>query len=224
MQSDSEARMKTSVSEQSTVPIVTLVDDDCDVREAMGNLLDSVGIETLAFASAQEFLNAKLPDRPGCFVLDVRMPGLSGLDLQHHLVSRGINTPVVFLTAHGDIAMSVEAMKAGALDFLTKPVRDQTFLDAVLKAIATDCTRREQAATSRLHTGRYRSLTARERQVLRLVVAGALNKQIAFELGISEVTVKLHRSGMMKKMQVTSVPHLISAWNMLPDELKANDD
>ena len=143
--------MKAAVSEQSKVPIVTLVDDDPDVREAMANLLDSVGIETtLAFASAQEFLNAKLPDRPGCFVLDVRMPGLSGLDLQHHLIRKGINTPVVFLTAHGDIAMSVEAMKAGAPDFLTKPVRDQTFLDAVLKAIAMDCTRREQAAMSQL--------------------------------------------------------------------------
>lgn len=215
--------MKASVSETTKAPIVTLVDDDCDVREAMGNLLDSVGIESLAFASAQEFLAAKLPDRPGCFVLDVRMPGLSGLDLQHHLANKGINTPIVFLTAHGDIAMSVEAMKAGALDFLTKPVRDQTFLDAVLKAISTDLVRREQAAMSRLHVDRYRSLTARERQVMKLVVEGALNKQIAFDLGISEVTVKLHRSSMMKKMQANSVPHLVGAWQALPDDLKMHD-
>ncbi|MCV9966745.1 response regulator transcription factor [Pararhizobium sp. BT-229] len=215
--------MKASVSESSKVPIVSLVDDDSDVREAMGNLLDSVGIESLAFASAQEFLSATLPDRPGCFVLDVRMPGLSGLDLQHHLTSKGIDTPIVFLTAHGDIAMSVDAMKAGALDFLTKPVRDQTFLDAVLKAIATDRVRREQAAMSRLHADRYKALTARERQVMRLVVGGALNKQIAFDLGISEVTVKLHRSSMMKKMQVNSVPHLVGAWHTLPDDLKMSD-
>lgn len=215
--------MKASVSESKQAPIVTLVDDDCDVREAMGNLLDSVGIESLAFASAQEFLAAKLPDRPGCFVLDVRMPGLSGLDLQHHLANKGINTPILFLTAHGDIAMSVEAMKAGALDFLTKPVRDQTFLDAVVKAISTDVVRREQAAMSRLHIDRYRALTARERQVMKLVVEGALNKQIAFDLGISEVTVKLHRSSMMKKMQVNSVPHLVGAWQALPDDLKTRD-
>lgn len=215
--------MKASVSESTKVPIVTLVDDDCDVREAMGNLLDSVGIESLAFSSAQEFLAAKLPDRPGCFVLDVRMPGLSGLDLQHHLTSKGINTPIVFLTGHGDIAMSVEAMKAGALDFLTKPVRDQTFLDAVLKAISTDVVRREQAAMSRLHADRYKALTTRERQVMKLVVEGALNKQIAFDLGISEVTVKLHRSSMMRKMQVNSVPHLVGAWHALPEELKMHD-
>lgn len=215
--------MKASVSEKSKVPIVTLVDDNSDVREAMGNLLDSIGIESLAFGSAQEFLNATLPDRPGCFVLDVRMPGLSGLDLQHHLASKGIHTPILFLTAHGDIAMSVEAMKAGALDFLTKPVRDQTFLDAVLKAIAADRVRREQAAVSRIHADHYRTLTARERQVMKFVVAGSLNKQIAFELGISEVTVKLHRSSMMKKMQANSVLNLVNAWHTLPDDLKTSE-
>jgi FixJ family two-component response regulator len=215
--------MRVSVSESSKTPVVTLVDDDIHVREAMGNLLNSVGIETQAYASAREFLNAALPDRPGCLVLDVRMPGLSGLDLQQHLKNKGVHTPVVFLTGHGDIAMSVEAMKAGALDFLTKPVRDQTFLDAVMKAIATDTVRREEAATARLHANRFKELTTRERQVMRLVVAGALNKQIAFDLGISEVTVKLHRSNMMKKMYVSTVPQLLSAWQALPGPLRMED-
>ena len=216
--------MKPSVSEDSQRPIVTLVDDDASVREAMSNLLDSVGIESLTFASAREFLSAAIPDRPGCLILDVRMPGLSGLDLQHHLTSKGVHTPIVFLTGHGDIAMSVEAMKAGALDFLTKPVRDQALLDAVLKAIAIDVRRRDEAATSRLHVNRYKILTSRERQVMRLVVSGALNKQIAFDLGISEVTVKLHRASMMKKMQANSVPQLLTAWQAIPDNLRMADN
>ncbi|MCA1443460.1 response regulator transcription factor [Ensifer sp. IC4062] len=205
-------------------PIAMLVDDDVKVREAMSNLLNSVGIETISFSSAREVLEAKLPDRPSCFVLDVRMPGLSGLDLQRHLQSNGIATPIVFLTGHGDIAMSVEAMKAGAVDFLTKPVRDQTFLDAVSNAIATDIARREATLTARKHAADYETLTQRERQVLRSVVAGALNKQIAFELGISEITVKLHRSNMMKKMHANSITQLFTAWQSLPDNVRRGDE
>ncbi|WEX90590.1 response regulator transcription factor [Sinorhizobium garamanticum] len=205
-------------------PIAMLVDDDAKVREAMSNLLNSVGIETISFSSAREVLEAKLPDRPSCFVLDVRMPGLSGLDLQRHLQANGIETPIVFLTGHGDIAMSVEAMKAGAVDFLTKPVRDQTFLDAVSNAIATDIARREATLTARKHATDYETLTQRERQVLRLVIGGALNKQIAFELGISEITVKLHRSNMMKKMHANSITQLFTAWQSLPESVRRGDE
>lgn len=204
------------------LPIVTLVDDDARVLEAMENLLCSVGIDTVSFASAREVIEATLPDRPGCFVLDVRMPGLSGLDLQDHLLKQGNHTPVIFLTAHGDIAMSVEAMKAGAKDFLTKPVRDQTFLDAVSRAISADLERREAQTNSQKHIALYQGLTARERQVLRFVVEGSLNKQIGFELGISEVTVKLHRSNMMKKMQVTTFNQLFTAWQALPSHIREN--
>jgi FixJ family two-component response regulator len=208
----------------SELPIVTLVDDDAHVREAMENLLCSVGIDTLSFASAREVMEATLPDRPGCFVLDVRMPGLSGLDLQDYLLKHGNHTPIIFLTAHGDIAMSVEAMKAGAKDFLTKPVRDHTFLDAVSKAISIDLERREAQSNSQKHIALYEGLTARERQVLRFVAEGSLNKQIGFELGISEVTVKLHRSNMMKKMQVTTFNQLFNAWQSLPSHLRDNLD
>ncbi|WP_421367942.1 response regulator transcription factor [Agrobacterium tumefaciens] len=204
-------------------PLVTLVDDDANVRDAMGNLLNSVGIETVAFGSAAELFGVTIPDRPGCLVLDVRMPGMSGLDLHRKLTSRGIYSPVVFLTGHGDISMSVEAMKAGAFDFLTKPVRDQTFLDAVSKAISSDVARRAEAETARRFVECYESLTQRERQMLRMVIAGALNKQIAFDLGISEVTVKLHRSNMMKKMQSNSVSQLFKAWQALPEKLRLNN-
>ncbi|MEB2848063.1 response regulator transcription factor [Endobacterium cereale] len=203
---------------------MTLVDDDAHVREAMENLLCSVGIDTVSFASAREVVEAILPDRPGCFVLDVRMPGLSGLDLQDHLLKEGNNTPIIFLTAHGDIAMSVEAMKAGALDFLTKPVRDQTFLDAVSRAINADVARRAAVASSRKQIMLYNGLTMREKQVFRFVVEGSLNKQIGFELGISEVTVKLHRSNMMKKMQVTTFNQLYNAWQALPPHIRESGE
>jgi FixJ family two-component response regulator len=197
-------------------PITILVDDDATVRDALEELLNSVGIDTMSFSSSQELLDTKLPDRPGCLVLDVRMPGLSGLDLQHLLASKGILTPIVFLTGHGDIAMSVQAMKAGAVDFLTKPVRDQTFLDAVSTAIANDVARRAASTVSRKNVALYETLTPREREVLRLVVSGAMNKQIASDLGISEITVKLHRSNMMKKMNATSISHLFNVWQSLP--------
>jgi FixJ family two-component response regulator len=203
-------------------PIVILVDDDTAVCEALGELLNSVGIDTVAFSSPTELLEAELPDRPGCVVLDVRMPGLSGLDLQHRLVEHDILTPIVFLTGHGDIAMSVQAMKAGAVDFLTKPVRDQTFLDAISRAIATDIEQRRSANETRRNADLYATLTPRERQVFRSVVKGSLNKQIAFELQISEVTVKLHRSSMMKKMSAPSTAHLFGAWQSLPDDIRSD--
>ncbi len=201
-------------------PIAILVDDDAEVRDSLEELLNSVGIDSMSFSSAQEVLDAQLPDRPGCLVLDVRMPGLSGLDLQHLLATKGIQTPVVFLTGHGDIAMSVQAMKAGAVDFLTKPVRDQTFLDAVSAAIAADIARRAASTVSRKNMALYETLTPREREVLRFVVSGAMNKQIAFDLGISEITVKLHRSNMMKKMNARSITHLFSAWQSIPADMR----
>ncbi|MER9445223.1 response regulator transcription factor [Mesorhizobium sp. M0340] len=201
-------------------PLVVLVDDDVAVRDALEELLSSVGIESISFSSTQEVLDAELPDRPGCLVLDVRMPGLSGLDLQRALAVNRILTPVVFLTGHGDVAMSVQAMKAGAVDFLTKPVRDQTFLDAVSAAIAADIAQRATSQVSRRNMALYETLTPREREVLRLVIAGAMNKQIAFDLGISEITVKLHRSNMMKKMQARSITQLYSVWHSLPENVR----
>lgn len=193
-----------------------LVDDDRDLCAAMESLLNSVGIDVISYRSAGELLEAPLPDRPGCLVLDVRMPGLSGLDLHGRLIENGVDTPIIFLTAYGDITMGVEAMKAGASDFLTKPVQGQIFLDAVSRAISSDLARREIAALSRAQMLLYASLTARERQVFKLVVEGALNKQIAFDLGISEVTVKLHRSNVMKKMRASNFNQLFAAWQALP--------
>jgi FixJ family two-component response regulator len=212
-----------SEAQTSEGPVAILVDDDAAVCEAIGDLLNSVGVDTISYSSSTAFLEAELPDRPGCFVLDVRMPGLSGLDLQHHLADRGIWTPIVFLTGHGDIAMSVQAMKGGAVDFLTKPVRDQTFLDAVSRAIAADITRRTAASETRRNVELYDALTPRERQVFRSVVKGSLNKQIAFELQISEVTVKLHRSSMMKKMNAHSTAQLFGAWQSLPAEIRTSE-
>jgi FixJ family two-component response regulator len=200
--------------------LVVLVDDDEAVCEALSELLNSVGIETQSFGSAGELLGTELPGRPGCLVLDVRMTGLSGLDLQRHLSERKIAKPIVFLTGHGDIAMSVQAMKAGAIDFLTKPVRDQTFLDAVTRAVGADIEQRKLTAETRRNRDLYEALTPREREVFRAVVKGALNKQIAFELSISEVTVKLHRLSMMKKMNARSTAHLFGVWQSMPDEIR----
>jgi len=205
----------------SEAPLAILIDDDAAVRDALEELLTSVGIDSLLFSSAQEFLEAKLPDRPGCLVVDVRMPGLSGLDLQQLLASRGILTPIVFLTGHGDIAMSVQAMKAGAVDFLTKPVRDQTLLDAVSSAIAADVARRATSSESTKSIALYETLTTRERQVLHLVIGGAVNKKIAFDLSISEITVKLHRSNMMKKMGASTITQLYGVWQSLPPDIRA---
>lgn len=201
-------------------PLVLIVDDDEEVRSALEELLLSVGIDACCFGSTQDLLHANLPDRPGCLILDVRMPGASGLDLQQHLASNGNTRPIIFLTGHGDIAMTVQAMKAGAADFLTKPVRDQTLLDAVTAAIEKDISLRTAARHIKQHVDRYAKLTPREREVLREVAKGRLNKQIAFDLGISEITVKLHRGSVTKKMQAASVGQLIRIWELLPAEIR----
>ncbi len=202
-------------------PLVVIVDDDEAVRDSLEELMLSVGIDAAGFGSTRELLDAELPERPGCFVLDVRMPGSSGLDLQQHLAANGNAMPIVFLTGHGDIPMSVQAMKAGAVDFLTKPFRDQSLLDAVSAGIERDVSQRADARVVRELSDRHATLTARERQVLREVARGRLNKQIAYDLGISEVTVKLHRSSVMRKMEARTIGELIRAWDMLPEEIRA---
>ncbi|HTX34022.1 MAG TPA: response regulator transcription factor [Bryobacteraceae bacterium] len=190
-------------------PVVVVVDDDVSVREALRNLLRSVGLQVKTFDTARQFLADGRPEAPGCLILDVRLPGLSGLDLQRELANAQIDIPIIFITGHGDIPMSVRAMKAGAVEFLTKPFRDQDLLDAVQEAIARDREARAQwRQTQELRT-RYDSLTAREREVLVLVVRGLMNKQIAGQLGTTEATVKLHRGRVMHKMQANSLADLI---------------
>jgi FixJ family two-component response regulator len=189
--------------------IVYVVDDDFSVREAIKSLIRSVGLRVETFGTAQEFLHSARPDAPGCVVLDVRLPGLSGLDLQRELAANGINLPVIFITGHGDIPMSVRAMKAGALEFLTKPFRDQDLLDAIQQALERDRGARQQRLETAELRERFDSLTAREREVMGLVVSGLLNKQIAGELGTSEVTIKIHRSQVMKKMGAGSLAELV---------------
>ena len=201
-------------------PFVVIVDDDAAVREGISELILSAGLTPVAFGSTRDLLDADVLDGPGCLIVDVRMPGASGLDLQHQLAERGDRKPVIFLTGHGDIPMSVQAMKAGAVDFLTKPVRDQTLLDAVFSGIAIDAARRAEAAVVRRNVERLGTLTPREREVLGEVAKGRLNKQIAFDLGISEVTVKLHRGNAMRKMEIASVAALIRAWETLPLALR----
>lgn len=202
-------------------PLVLIVDDDEQVRIALQELMLSVGLDAICFASPRELLQSQLPDRAGCLLLDVRMPGASGLDLQAQLAAKGVLKPIVFLTGHGDIPMSVQAMKAGAIDFLTKPFRDQTLLDAVMLAIDKDVAQRATNQRAKQHIDRYQTLTQRERQVMREVAGGRLNKQIAFELGIKEITVKLHRANVMRKMNAASVGELIRAWEVLPENLRA---
>jgi FixJ family two-component response regulator len=201
-------------------PLVLIVDDDERIRTALQELLLSVGINSACFASTRELLDSGVPDRPGCLILDVRMPGSSGLDLQNHFATSNNSKPIIFLTGHGDIPMSVRAMKAGAVDFLTKPVRDQTLLDAVATGIARDIEQRASAQVVQQHATRLATLTPRERQVFREVAQGRLNKQIAFDLGISEITVKLHRSNVMRKMEAKSVGDLVRAWQTLPDSVR----
>jgi FixJ family two-component response regulator len=190
---------------KDTSATVFVIDDDPSVRDAIDSLIRSVGINVRTFGSAQEFMLSKRPDAPACLVLDVRMPGLSGLDLQRELVNAGIRIPVIFITGHGDIPMSVRAMKAGAVEFLTKPFRDQDLLDAISQAIERDRAERIQFAEVVELRRRFEELTPREREVMEQVVAGLLNKQIANRLNISEVTVKLHRHQVMEKMKAQSL-------------------
>ena len=189
--------------------IVFIVDDDPSMCEALTRLLGTVGLKTQAFKTAQELLSTKRPDTPSCLVLDVRLPGLSGLDLQRELANADPPIPIVFITAHGDIPMTVQAMKAGAVEFLTKPFRDQQLLEAVQQAIDRDRAARHQRAELTELRRRYESLTQREREVMKLVVTGSLNKQIAAELGTSEATVKAHRAQLMRKMKAESVAQLV---------------
>ena len=189
--------------------IVYIIDDDTSVREGLGDLLRSVRLEVLTFASSQEFLDSKRPDVPGCIILDVRLPGRSGLEFQGMLTSLGIELPVIFISAHSDIPISVRAMKAGAIEFLTKPLREQELLDAAYAGIQRDCARRQEVALIAELRSRYDSLTPREREIMNLVVAGSVNKQIAAQVGLSEVTIKVHRGHVMQKMQARSLVDLV---------------
>jgi len=190
-------------------PIVFAIDDDASMREALGRLFRSIGMRAKIFASAQEFVKFTRPDAPACLVLDVRLPGLSGLDLQHELAAADCTLPIIFITGHGDIQMSVEAMKGGALEFLTKPFRDQALLDAIHKGIQQDVTNRKHRGQIAEQRARYDLLTKREREVLGLVVTGLLNKEIAAQLGTTEFTVKIQRRRVMQKMRAGSVPELV---------------
>ena len=196
-------------------PVVFVIDDDASVRDSLKNLLETVGLHAELFNSAQAFMNFRLPDAPSCLILDVRLPGLTGLEFQNELLKFGISLPIIFITGHGDIPMSVRAMKLGAVEFLTKPFRDQDLLEAVRVALDRDRRRRrdqETLATLRVH---FESLTAREKQVIGFVTAGLSNKQIAAKMGISDATAKVHRANIMRKMQARSLVELLRMADLL---------
>jgi FixJ family two-component response regulator len=191
-----------------SIACVAVIDDDPEFRQSLGRLLRSEGLHPLLFASISDFLGSELPDSPTCLILDVRLPGRSGLDFQRDLAAANVRLPIVFITGHGDIPMTVQAMKGGAIEFLTKPFRDQDLLDAVNVGLARDRARRENEEALRSLRARFEVLTPRERAILIQVAEGRLNKQIAFEIGITETTVKVHRSNMMRKIKAGSLAEL----------------
>jgi FixJ family two-component response regulator len=204
--------------EESAGPAtVIILDDDQSICNALSRLFRSVGLQAQIFNSPAELLKGKLPDVPACLVIDIRLPGQSGLDLQAHLIRNGVHIPMIIMTGHGDIPMSVRALKAGAIDFLTKPFRDQDMLDAVSQAIERDIKRRESDREAATLYANYNSLTPREREILELVTKGLMNKQIAAEVGLSEITVKIHRGHVMKKMQARSLADLVKMTTTLKE-------